>query len=73
LDRASEEESGEPAHLFEVTAQEKEIIESALREYQQQLFGPSGAGAKLGIARSTLESKIRGLKINKNRFKVKGT
>jgi hypothetical protein len=32
--------------------------------------GQSGAAAKLGIPRSTLESKIRSLKINKNRFKT---
>ena len=53
-----------------VAAQEKEIIEAALRESQGRVFGPSGAAAKLGIARSTLESKIRSLKINKNRFKT---
>jgi len=53
-----------------VAAQEKEIIEAALRESQGRVFGPSGAAAKLGIARSTLESKIRSLKINKNRFKA---
>jgi PAS domain S-box-containing protein len=53
-----------------VAAQEKEIIEAALRESQGQVFGPSGAAVKLGIARSTLESKIRSLKINKNRFKT---
>jgi len=53
----------------EVTAQEKEIIEAALRECLGRMFGPSGAAAKLGIARSTLESKIRSLKINKNSFK----
>jgi formate hydrogenlyase transcriptional activator len=52
-----------------VAAQEKEIVEAALRECQGRVFGPSGAAAKLGIARSTLESKIRSLKINKNRFK----
>jgi DNA-binding NtrC family response regulator len=59
-----------PLYLFEVTAQEKEIIESALREWQGRVFGPSGASAKLGIARSTLESKIRSLKIDKNRFRT---
>jgi DNA-binding NtrC family response regulator len=59
-----------PLYLFEVTAQEKEIIESALREWQGRVFGPSGATAKLGIARSTLESKIRSLKIDKNPFKT---
>jgi len=53
-----------------VAAQEKEMIEAALRESQGRVFGPSGAAAKLGIARSTLESKIRSLKINKNRFRA---
>jgi formate hydrogenlyase transcriptional activator len=53
-----------------VAAQEKEIIEAALQECQGRVFGPSGAAAKLGIARSTLESKIRLLKINKNRFRA---
>ena len=52
-----------------VATQEKEIIEAALRECQGRVFGPSGAAAKLGIARSTLESKIRSLKIDKNRFR----
>ncbi len=52
-----------------VAAQEKEMIEAALRECQGRVFGPLGAAAKLGIARSTLESKIRSLKINKNSFK----
>jgi len=41
-----------------------------LRESQGRVFGPSGAAAKLGIPRSTLESKIRSLKINKNRFRT---
>jgi formate hydrogenlyase transcriptional activator len=54
----------------ELTAQEKEMIEAALQESGGQVFGPSGAAAKLGVPRSTLESKIRLLKINKNRFKT---
>jgi transcriptional regulator with GAF, ATPase, and Fis domain len=53
-----------------VAAQEKEIIEAALQECQGRLSGPSGAAAKLGIARSTLESKIRSLRINKNRSRA---
>jgi DNA-binding NtrC family response regulator len=53
-----------------VATQEKEIIEAALRECQGRVFGPSGAAAKLGIARSTLESRIQSLKINKNRFRA---
>jgi DNA-binding NtrC family response regulator len=50
--------------------QEKEMIEAALRESRGRVFGKSGAAAKLGMPRSTLESKIRTLKINKNRFKT---
>jgi transcriptional regulator with PAS, ATPase and Fis domain/CHASE3 domain sensor protein len=51
-------------------AQEKEIIEAALRECGGRVAGPSGAAAKLGIHRSTLESKIISLKIDKYRFKT---
>jgi PAS domain S-box-containing protein len=54
----------------ELAAQEKRFIEAALRESGGRIFGPSGAAAKLGMPRSTLESKIRALKINKNRFKA---
>ena len=53
-----------------LAAQEKEMIEAALRETGGRVSGPSGAAAKLGIPRSTLESKIRALKIDKNRFKA---
>jgi formate hydrogenlyase transcriptional activator len=53
-----------------LAAQEKEMIEAALRESGGQVFGPAGAAAKLGMPRSTLESKIRSLKIDKNRFKT---
>jgi formate hydrogenlyase transcriptional activator len=53
-----------------VAAEEKQAIEAALTESGGRVFGPSGAAAKLGIARSTLESKIRTLKIDKNRFKL---
>jgi transcriptional regulator with GAF, ATPase, and Fis domain len=59
-----------PQELSEkLAAQEKEMIEAALRESAGRVFGPSGAATKLGIARSTLESKIRSLKISKNSFK----
>jgi transcriptional regulator with GAF, ATPase, and Fis domain len=53
-----------------LAAQEKEIIEAALSESEGRVFGPSGAAAKLRMPRSTLESKIRLLKIDKNRFKT---
>jgi DNA-binding NtrC family response regulator len=32
--------------------------------------GPSGAAARLGMPRSTLESRIRALKIDKSRFRA---
>jgi transcriptional regulator with GAF, ATPase, and Fis domain len=51
-------------------SQEKAIIEAALTECGGQVSGPSGAAAKLGIPGSTLESKIKSLKINKKRFKT---
>jgi PAS domain S-box-containing protein len=64
--------SGKKLFLSEkVTATEIEVIEEALRESRGRVFGPSGAAAKLGIARSTLESKIRSLNIDKNRFKAR--
>jgi DNA-binding NtrC family response regulator len=52
-----------------VAATEREIIEEALRKSRGRIFGPSGAAARLGIPRSTLESKILSLNIDKNRFK----
>ena len=48
--------------------QEKEIIEAALAESKGKVAGPQGAAAKLGIPRSTLDSKIKQLKIKKHKF-----
>ncbi|HXQ73913.1 MAG TPA: PAS domain-containing protein [Pyrinomonadaceae bacterium] len=53
-----------------VASEEREAIEAALMESRGRVFGPSGAAARLGIARSTLESKIKTLKIDKNRFRI---
>src|ERR1700756_1491866 len=53
-----------------LAAQERELIEAALRESGGRVSGPSGAAAKLGIPGSTLETKIKALKIDKNRFKT---
>ena len=52
-----------------LAAEEKEIIESALRESRGRVSGPSGAAAKLGLRGTTLESKIKSLKINKHNFR----
>ena len=51
-------------------AQEKSMIEEALKASCGRVFGPTGAAAKLGVPRSTLESKIKALKIDKNRFRM---
>jgi formate hydrogenlyase transcriptional activator len=51
-------------------SQEKAIIEAALSECGGRVYGPFGAASKLGMPRSTLESKIRSLKIDKDRFKT---
>jgi formate hydrogenlyase transcriptional activator len=49
--------------------QEKEMIEAALAESGGRVSGPAGAAAKLGLPARTLDSKIKRLKIKKNRFK----
>jgi formate hydrogenlyase transcriptional activator len=45
-------------------------IEPALKDTRGRVSGPTGAAVKLGMPRSTLESKIRLLNINKNRFRA---
>jgi len=59
---------GSPLHEGEPRG-EREIIETALAESRGRVSGPSGAAAKLRIPRSTLESKIKTLKIQKSQFK----
>src|SRR5712671_143062 len=54
-----------------LASHEKALIEDALRATGGRVFGPSGAAARLGIPRSTLESKIRALRINKSRFRTR--
>jgi formate hydrogenlyase transcriptional activator len=48
--------------------QEREIIETALAECKGKVAGPEGAAAKLGIPRSTLDWRIKQLKIKKHKF-----
>jgi formate hydrogenlyase transcriptional activator len=62
--------TSQPELSQRVTAHEKELIEAALSESGGQVFGPSGAAARLGMPRSTLESKIKSLKIDKKRYKT---
>jgi formate hydrogenlyase transcriptional activator len=55
--------------LNKLAGQEKEMIEAALAECGGRVSGPYGAAVKLGLPVSTLESKIKSLKINKNLYK----
>ena len=50
-------------------AEEKEVIEAALAATGGRVSGEFGAASRLGVPASTLESKIRTLKINKFRFR----
>jgi formate hydrogenlyase transcriptional activator len=50
-------------------ANERQRIEAALAQSNGKVAGAHGAAAKLGVPASTLESKIRSLKINKFQFK----
>jgi PAS domain S-box-containing protein len=66
LTLASKQQVG---HRRRVLLQEKEMIETALKDTGGRVAGPNGAAVKLGMPRSTMESKIRTFKINKNRYK----
>jgi transcriptional regulator with GAF, ATPase, and Fis domain len=56
-----------------LAAHEKAIVEDALRASRGRVFGLLGAAARLGIPRSTLESRIRALKIDKRRFRTRAS
>jgi len=58
-------------NLLETAASPRrlEMIETALKDTGGRVAGPTGAAVKLGMPRSTMESKIRSFKINKNRYK----
>ena len=53
----------------ELTAHERSRVEAALAASKGRVSGPTGAAARLGVPRSTLESKIRSLKVDKHRFR----
>jgi formate hydrogenlyase transcriptional activator len=52
-----------------IAGRERELIETALAESGGRIAGPSGAAAKLGIPRQTLDSKIATLGIDKLRYR----
>jgi PAS domain S-box-containing protein len=50
---------------------EREIIEATLTETRGRVSGPSGAAARLKIPASTLNNRIKSLKIDKKQFKFR--
>ena len=56
-----------------VADHEREMIEAALAESKGRISGPTGAAAKLGLPRQTLDSKIVNLQISKMRFKAQSS
>ena len=58
-----------PPLAEKLAMQEREMIEAALAATRGRVSGPNGAAARLGIPQSTLDSKIKALKINKHRFR----
>ncbi len=58
-----------PSLPDQLVYQEKHIIEQELTRSGGQVAGQTGAAAKLGVPVSTLESRIKTLKIDKRRFR----
>jgi len=68
---ASQIEASAPVNGKVEPRSEREIIEAALAEAKGRVSGPLGAAARLGIPPSTLDHKIKVLKINKWQFKYR--
>jgi formate hydrogenlyase transcriptional activator len=62
---------GSPRALNVETRNEREIIETALADSRGRVSGASGAAAKLQVPPTTLESRIKTLKIDKRRFRFR--
>ena len=69
LPRTSPRPAPSGVALASLADREKEMIENALTQSRGRVSGPLGAAARLGIPRSTLESRIKSLNINKHRFR----
>ena len=65
-DVASSESIGLSSSLM---SRERELIEAALQKSMGRVAGTNGAAGLLGIPRSTLESRIKSLQIDKFRYK----
>jgi PAS domain S-box-containing protein len=60
----------EPSDVDEDTSRERQIIEDALAGSRGRVSGQNGAAARLGVPPSTLDYRIKKLRIRKNHFKL---
>jgi PAS domain S-box-containing protein len=68
--RVSLPQQPERADVDEDTSRERQIIEDALAGSRGRVSGPNGAAARLRVPPSTLEHRIKTLRIRKNHFKL---
>src|SRR5258708_1605843 len=68
--RVSLPQQPEPADADEDASRERQIIEDALAGSRGRVSGPDGAAARLRVPPSTLEHRIKKLRIRKSHFKL---
>ena len=68
--RVSWPQQPEPAATDEDASRERQIVEDALAGSRGRVSGPNGAAARLRVPPSTLEHRIKKLRIRKSRFKL---
>jgi PAS domain S-box-containing protein len=68
--RVSLPQKAEPADADEDAHRERQIIEDALAGSRGRVSGPNGAAARLRVSPSTLENRIKKLRIRKSHFKL---
>jgi transcriptional regulator with GAF, ATPase, and Fis domain len=68
--RVSLPQQPEPADADEDASRERQIIEDALAGSRGRVSGPNGAAARLRIPSSTLEYRVKKLRIRKSHFKL---
>jgi transcriptional regulator with GAF, ATPase, and Fis domain len=68
---ASRVQSPAPLKVEDEPRSEREIVEAALTASRGRVSGPSGAAVRLGIPPSTLDHRIKALKIDKTRFRFR--
>jgi PAS domain S-box-containing protein len=68
--RVSLPQQPEPADANEDASRERQIIEDALAGSRGRVSGPNGAAARLRVPPTTLEYRIKKLRIRKSHFKL---